>query len=442
MCRRSRGSCCRRRCAAKARGWSTRRRALHGRATIRPAISRRAIASRARSCASAKRTGAPCICRCAPRSGVRARAVSDDRGRRAGAGLDLARDRIPGRPAAHYVMGGVETDLDGRTSIPGCSRPARSPAPASTARTGSPATRCSKGSCSARAPARDADDARRGRCRSRDEDPGSTRPGRSRTMRRSSRPRASDVRGLMWRDVGLFRDRPALAPRELDPPAWRDAAMARASDGRSRRWRGRQLVTVGRADRARRAAPRGEPRRPLPRGLPARDDIHWKRVASSATGCDRTLIDPKQAQSMMKDRRKDDRRPTSVRHRDHAAVRGLLPLVSRRRPARRAGRLLAGQGLHGHPAVRLRHLGADPAGARRALQGHRPRQRLLPAVHSREPPDEGEGARRGVRAAGRLGDARAATRSSTSRSSSGRRRKRSSARCTRSGSSRGATCRC
>ena len=35
------------------------------------------------------------------------------------AGLDLARDRIPVGPAAHYVMGGVQTDLDGRTSLPG-----------------------------------------------------------------------------------------------------------------------------------------------------------------------------------------------------------------------------------------------------------------------------------------------------------------------------------
>jgi L-aspartate oxidase len=34
-------------------------------------------------------------------------------------GLDLAADRIPVSPAAHYVMGGVETDLDGRTSIAG-----------------------------------------------------------------------------------------------------------------------------------------------------------------------------------------------------------------------------------------------------------------------------------------------------------------------------------
>ncbi|HEX4914770.1 MAG TPA: FAD-binding protein, partial [Vicinamibacterales bacterium] len=33
--------------------------------------------------------------------------------------LDLATDRIPISPAAHYMMGGVETDLDGRTTVPG-----------------------------------------------------------------------------------------------------------------------------------------------------------------------------------------------------------------------------------------------------------------------------------------------------------------------------------
>jgi L-aspartate oxidase len=34
-------------------------------------------------------------------------------------GLDLAYDLIPVRPAAHYLMGGVETDLDGRATLPG-----------------------------------------------------------------------------------------------------------------------------------------------------------------------------------------------------------------------------------------------------------------------------------------------------------------------------------
>ena len=35
------------------------------------------------------------------------------------AGLDLCSDRIPIAPAAHYLMGGIATDLDGATTIPG-----------------------------------------------------------------------------------------------------------------------------------------------------------------------------------------------------------------------------------------------------------------------------------------------------------------------------------
>ncbi|HEY6413824.1 MAG TPA: L-aspartate oxidase [Edaphobacter sp.] len=33
--------------------------------------------------------------------------------------LDLGKDLIPVRPAAHYLMGGVQTDIDGRTTLPG-----------------------------------------------------------------------------------------------------------------------------------------------------------------------------------------------------------------------------------------------------------------------------------------------------------------------------------
>ena len=66
------------------------------------------------------------------------------------AGLDLARDRIPVGPAAHYMMGGVQTDhrrphVDSR-SVRGR---ARWHAPACTAPTGWRATRCSRGWCSA-----------------------------------------------------------------------------------------------------------------------------------------------------------------------------------------------------------------------------------------------------------------------------------------------------
>ncbi|HEU5231621.1 MAG TPA: L-aspartate oxidase [Terriglobales bacterium] len=34
-------------------------------------------------------------------------------------GIDITRDLIPVRPAAHYLMGGIKTDLHGRSSVPG-----------------------------------------------------------------------------------------------------------------------------------------------------------------------------------------------------------------------------------------------------------------------------------------------------------------------------------
>ena len=34
-------------------------------------------------------------------------------------GIDIARDKIPVRPGAHYSMGGVTVDIDGRTTLPG-----------------------------------------------------------------------------------------------------------------------------------------------------------------------------------------------------------------------------------------------------------------------------------------------------------------------------------
>ena len=34
-------------------------------------------------------------------------------------GIDITRDRIPVRPGAHYMIGGVTVDLEGRTTLPG-----------------------------------------------------------------------------------------------------------------------------------------------------------------------------------------------------------------------------------------------------------------------------------------------------------------------------------
>ncbi len=35
-----------------------------------------------------------------------------------GFGLDIAKDRIPVRPGAHYTIGGITVDMDGRTTLP------------------------------------------------------------------------------------------------------------------------------------------------------------------------------------------------------------------------------------------------------------------------------------------------------------------------------------
>ena len=93
-------------------------------------------------------------------------------------------------------------------------------------------------------------------------------------------------------------------------------------------------------------------------------------------------------------------------------------LVSRRRPPRRAGRLLAGQGLHGRSvrtAMRIWELIQQALDKRFKATGHV--NAYFPLFIPASLLNEGEGARRGLRAAGRLGHARAATRSSPSRSS-------------------------
>src|SRR5438067_78072 len=90
---------------------------------------------------------------------------------------------------------------------------------------------------------------------------------------------------------------------------------------------------------------------------------------------------------------------------DHPTRAGFQRVVQRRDHAGGAGGLLAGARLHGDPAARLPHLGADAAGAGRLVQGDRSSQRLLPAVHPDELPRQGSRARRGVREGSRAGDA-------------------------------------
>jgi L-aspartate oxidase len=195
-------------------------------------------------------------------------------------GLDLARDPIRVGPAAHYVMGGVETDLDGRTSIPGLF------AAGETACTGvHGANRLASNSLleglvfGARAGA--AMKRERAAAGLRATDPAITAtPRRIEGAGADIEDRVRALQDLMWTRVGLFRDRASLADAvaalddewrnlepDLDGSARRDSAACRLAS----------VVTVGRLI-AHAALRREESRGAHFRSdFPARDDLHWKR---------------------------------------------------------------------------------------------------------------------------------------------------------------------
>jgi L-aspartate oxidase len=195
------------------------------------------------------------------------------------AGLDLATDRIPVSPAAHYVMGGVDTDLDGRTSVAGlfaagevactgvhgANRLASNSlleglvfgarAADAMARTpGEPATRHTECVVSLEPPRGDDDVV----------------------------PAASEVRDLMWKHVGLVRSRPSLEAAIARLSGWWTAIDRRAaamhSDLEFRRVT--SIVIVGFLI-ARAALRREESRGGHFRtDFPEHDDLHWKRHVS------------------------------------------------------------------------------------------------------------------------------------------------------------------
>ncbi len=202
------------------------------------------------------------------------------------AGLDLARDPIPVGPAAHYIMGGVATDLDGRTTLPGLY------AAGEVACTGvHGANRLASNSLleglvfGARAGAAmkaDAGTAVSLTAMGASEDAGAPGSRNRQTLERWT-PDGLDVRDVMWRQVGLFRDaaglRAALAQLE---PAWR-TAEARVREGARfdvDGWRAVNVLTV--AWLITRAALRREESRGAHYrdDYPERDDINWKNRMS------------------------------------------------------------------------------------------------------------------------------------------------------------------
>lgn len=208
------------------------------------------------------------------------------------AGLDLARDRVPIGPAAHYLMGGVRTDIDGRTSVEGLF------AAGEVACTGvHGANRLASnslleglvfGARAGRAMSARLRLSRERQATSSGEAPRRSAPallarggGRSDMTRES--PTAEEIQDLMWRNVGLFRDRDGLSNAlAILEDAW-TADDARVRDGQTQdgsAWRRTSVLTVAMLI-ARAASRREESRGGHYRtDFPKRDDVHWQRRVS------------------------------------------------------------------------------------------------------------------------------------------------------------------
>jgi len=200
------------------------------------------------------------------------------------AGLDLATDPIPVAPAAHYMMGGVSTDLDGRTSLPGLF------AAGEVACTGlHGANRLASNSLleglvfGARAGAAMARWQASGWPDSSGATDAPALPSVNPPPSSGAVLSESELQDLMWTSAGIFRDRDrlALALSRLDP-AWHGLLSADPDQGRLNpsSWRILSLVTVGRLI-ARAALRREESRGGHSRtDFPERDDVHFRRHIS------------------------------------------------------------------------------------------------------------------------------------------------------------------
>jgi L-aspartate oxidase len=150
--------------------------------------------------------------------------------------IDITADLIPVRPAAHYAMGGVQTDLDGRTTLPGLY------AAGEVACTGvHGANRLASNSLleglvyGARAGATMREAARAANIKSRDALLGVSETGRCPSLPLDPEPLIAELRDLAWNKIGIVRDGAGLKDavsrleamkKHLPAPAGRRACEA------------------------------------------------------------------------------------------------------------------------------------------------------------------------------------------------------------------------
>jgi L-aspartate oxidase len=196
-----------------------------------------------------------------------------------GFGLDITRDLIPVRPGAHYMVGGVTVDAQGRTTLPNlwAAGEVTSSGLHGANRLASNSlleglvfgTACGRGAAEAAARMPDSFTVPPLRCRFEPEKAGSL----------DVADITNSLRSLMVRQMGVVRDRAGLLEAEHDVAFWCRYALSREFETREG-WELQNLLTIARLMIS--AALRREESRGVHfRGdFPVRDDEHWQRHLS------------------------------------------------------------------------------------------------------------------------------------------------------------------
>ena len=191
-------------------------------------------------------------------------------------GLDITRDRIPIRPGAHYMVGGVTVDPAGRTSLPGlwAAGEVTSSGLHGANRLASNSlleglvygAACGRGAAAAAALLPDNFSALPLRSRFEPETEGDL----------DVTDITNSLRSLMVRFMGVVRDRAGLEEAERDVAFWCRYVLAREFDARPG-WELQNLLTIARlmiGAALQREESRGVHFRS---DFPQRDDAHWQR---------------------------------------------------------------------------------------------------------------------------------------------------------------------
>ena len=192
-------------------------------------------------------------------------------------GLDVTRDRIPVRPAAHYMIGGVTVDLEGRTSLPGLWAAGEVTSSGLHGANRLASNSLLEGLVFGA-------HAGEGASRAAAETPGRFQVWPISPPRRAALHEQLDLddirnslRSLMWREVGVRRHGTGLADAVRSIEAWQSYVLPRMFD-RVKGWELQNMLVVARlvAEAAR--------RREESRGVhfrvdfPATDDANWKHA--------------------------------------------------------------------------------------------------------------------------------------------------------------------